>query len=435
MATPRFRRLLWPVGLLCTAVVITALAGWAWSGRDAAASSGQWVAVQDVSNPSTVQADGQIQPAEVIQLTAPFDGKILKKTVQVGDAVTQGALLFEMDPSDIMAEKREAEMAHQRAQDTLEDLKHWGTQSPEVLGLRRQWQRSQNNLGTAMQRLQDTQRLYDHGIVARDELDMVRAEVDNARVEHASLTDNLQATLKKGSGSALSVAELDAQNRSDKLTQINQRLKQAAVKAPITGVVLYPALELGPNATKEPTVGSFVTSREAVVTLGDVTKFKVVTALDEVDIARVKPGLQAQVTIGTDDPLVLPGVLQHISSQAKRDLNQNVNAPVFEIQVLMSQVPPDALSRIKLGMTAHLVIDTQPSTLSGLSVPLSAVHVEEGKTWVLARSAGQSASTQKVVKIAKSLVDQVIITEGLSKGDEVFVPAAPSTEPGATADE
>ena len=131
--------------------------------------------------------------------------------------------------------------------------------------------------------------------------------------------------------------------------------------------------------------------------------------------------------LGTNDGVALPGVLQHISSQARRDGQQGTGTPSFEIHVLVRNAPPVAGAGLRVGVSARLVIPlaAEPDVLS---LPRAAVLGEAGKPVVMVRRAGAQHAERQAVELGEASLDRVSVRKGLSLGDWVWVPADPSAQ-------
>lgn len=416
----RFERIL---GIGCLLVFIWAI--WQWQATNKTSGDhAVWQAVEDGPIAQPILADGALLPAVLINITPPFDGKILKKFVQAGDKVSAGAPLVELDSSDAQAERRDAEVAQTRAEETLRDLKNWSA-NPEVSTAQRQLARTKSSFEQAEKKYQETDTLFKKGIVARTELDSAQNERSNARSELLAAQEGLSATLKKGSASQIRIAELEHQNRRDKLQQIQRRLDQTLIRSPQAGIVLFPISD--PNTSsgnaKEIEVGSFVSSKDVMMSIGNTNQLMIRSQLDEFDIARVKPGLPVEITLGSDKSLTLEGELQRISAQAKKGDNAMASAPTFEIQVLIRKIPETLRPHIRLGMTAHLSIYPERGK-TALSIPLNAVSTDEnGRASVTRRNSQHPQGEQVFIQTGSTQAERIVVLKGLQPGDEILVPS------------
>jgi HlyD family secretion protein len=230
------------------ATVLTgvAAAAFAWSRgvriqADDPAASLQTVRVvrRDIGN--VVKATGIIKPrvgAEV-RVGSRISGVVKNLFVRIGDRVTKGQLLAELDDRDLIARHDEAAAALQQA---------------EV------------NLGYATTDLQRKRQLGAEGVLSRSELDLA---------ERAAAVADKQVTAARAS---LAFAET--------------QLAYGRIEAPIDGVVASISTQEG-----ETVAASF--AAPTFVTLVDLSRLEVWAYVDETDIGHIRAGQNARFTVDT----------------------------------------------------------------------------------------------------------------------------------------
>lgn len=420
----KMRRWTWLAGAV---VAITATGAWhAWARLASSDAGGHWEPVQNRPLAQPIQVDGPLQPGTVVNITAPFEGKVVKKWVDPGDRVAEGAPLLEIDATDMLAEQREAEAALTRAAEALHDLQHWKS-SVEVLAAQRQVATSQAAAESVRARTSETQSLFDKGIIARSELDAVRNELNNATAQWHAARDGLDSVLRKASPAQLRIAQLEYDNRAAKARQVTGKLARAVITAPRAGVVIAPPAEptaSGGGTTKELEAGSMVSTKEVLMGVGDTATFAVRAQLDEHDIARVRPGLPVEISLGADQAVMLRGELQRVSAQSRRSEVQGSGSgpPMFDIQVVVSEVGVEQRAKIRLGMTARLRMAPEQGQ-TALTVPLEAVTTGPAGPEVQRRNGKSPHGERASIKTGKTLAEHVVVLQGLTAQDSVWVPA------------
>jgi len=433
----------WPRRLLVPALLLAGIAA-AWAvqrlqARDSGRppQDGTWVTVQTQPVAQEIVAEGTLAPVSAVSVAAPFEGRLLRRWVQAGDRVGAGAPLLQLDGGAVLAELREAQVAQIRARQALAEMLGWSS-SAEVGAARRQLAAARSQVETLQGRLAETRTLFGKGIVARTDVESAQADLDNATQQWHGAEDGLAAALHKGSAEQVRIARLEAELRSARVRLLQDRLARATLVAPQAGVVLAPVAEAAPQgpAPKEFEVGSFVSAGEVLMTIGDTSMFLVRAQLDEFDAVRVDPGLAVQVTLGTDDTAVLRGELQRISAQARRDAAAGGGPPMFDIQVLVRDVPPPLRQRLRLGLTARLRMAPEPQG-GALSIPLAAVRMDgAARALVLRASALGGPGTEVAIEPGPTQHDRVVVRQGLAAGDAVWVPQGKrGTTPAAEAEQ
>jgi HlyD family secretion protein len=401
-------------------------------GHEDAQADGAWVPVQAQPVAQAIVAEGPLAAASAVSITAPFEGRIVRRWVQPGDQVQAGAPLLELDAAEVEAELREAQAAQIRARQELAELLDW-SRSAEVAGARRQFGATQDQMQAARSRLAEARALFDKGIVARTEVDSAQSDLENATQQWQSASDGLASTLRKGSSPQVRMARLEAEARSARVRLLQERLAQAILVAPQAGVVLPPPADSASPGTapRELEAGAFVSARDMLAAIGDTSMLLVRAQLDEFDAVRVRPGLPVQVTLSTDETAALQGELQRVSAQGRRESGSGGpggSAPMFEIQVLIREVPPALRPRLRLGLTARLQMVVDPGH-AALTVPLAAVRMDSAGGARVTRRSPDGVTAEVAIRPGPTTGDHVVVKDGLAGGDAVWVPHAADSPP------
>lgn len=119
---------------------------------------------------NTLSLTGKIEPLGQIEVVAPLEGKVLEKRFQYGDFVTKDTLLLTLDTSNEETKYRKAQAEYLEAEDTLKSLRNW-EEGLEVVTVRHELARKQDELKTTRTKLEQTRRLLQKGIVSSSEVD------------------------------------------------------------------------------------------------------------------------------------------------------------------------------------------------------------------------------------------------------------------------
>jgi HlyD family secretion protein len=228
------------IGLAAIAVAVFLWSRAVWTqAEDAAGAEVVRVVRRDVG--SVVKATGIVKPrvgAEV-RVGSRISGVVKRLYVRLGDSVSKGQLLAELDDRDLIARRNEAAAAVQQA---------------EV------------NLSFARTDLQRKRQLSAEGAVARIDLDLAER--------------------------AAAVAEQQVSGAQASLEYAATQLAYARIIAPIAGVVASVSTQEG-----ETVAASF--AAPTFVTLVDLSRLEVWAYVDETDIGRVRTGGNATFTVDT----------------------------------------------------------------------------------------------------------------------------------------
>jgi RND family efflux transporter MFP subunit len=269
-----------------------------------------------------VKATGVIKPmvgAEV-RVGSRASGVVARLHVRIGDAVTKGHLLAELDDNELVARRDQAAAALESARAQLE-------YAAADLGRKRALGASQ--------------------LIAPGDLDL-------AERGHT-------------------VAEQQCVEAAANLSYARTQLAYARIAAPISGVV-------GSVSTQEGETVSASLAAPTFVTLVDLRRLEVWAYVDETDIGRIRLGQPAHFTVDTYPDEDFPGRVTAIYPQPA--IRDNV---VNYVTVVTFDPPGEHTLRPEMTTTVKIALESREDVLA---VPRSAVHREDGRTFVYARRDG-----------------------------------------------
>lgn len=182
---------------------------------------------------------------------------------------------------------------------------------------------------------------------------------------------------------------------------------ESIVKAPIDGFVLKKMVEVGDPVTpltsyQEGTVLMKMANMERLIFKGTV---------DEIDVGRLKEGMEAEIKVGALPTDTIIGHLTKISLKA----DKKENATVFPIEII---VPKTSNSTLRAGYSANanVIIRRKDSVLV---VPERVVTFRNDSAFVRV-ALGAGKDEQRIIKTGLSDAISVEVVEGLKEGDEVM---------------
>jgi HlyD family secretion protein len=289
-------------------------------------------------------------------------GIVHRAAVDVGQAVKAGDPLFEIVPDPTPTELVEAERRLESAESAFRRAESDWTRASE---------------------------LSRQGILPREELDAAREAHELARIEMERARDSLQL-----------VREGRLDGRGAQLESI--------LRAPAAGIVLERLVNPG-----DPVVP--LTTYQAgteLATIADMSELLFKGTVDEIDVGKLRPGLEARLRIGALPDEVVTGRLVRIAPQAiERD-----NAKLFEVEI---ELDPDQSVLLRAGYSANadLVIREKRDVLL---VPERLVTFEEDGERAFVELPGNApGAPPRKVEVRTGLSDglNVEVTEGLEKED------------------
>ena len=210
-------------------------------------------------------------------------------------------------------------------------------------------------------------------------------DLRSANINLAIAQENLDAADTTDAERQAKLALYSAQNQHSQALEarqaIQRQIKAAALKAPIAGIVTAVNVQSGFDAPSGP-----------AIVIASPT-FLVTTDVVESDLADIKLGQTATVTIGALDAEVV-GKVSAISPVAG-DSSSGVVA--FPVTVTLTETPPEA----RAGMSADVTITTASAT-GVLTVPSSALQGTAGDYAVLTLGADGTAPSNTLSSVTRS---------------------------------
>ncbi|MEN8144982.1 MAG: efflux RND transporter periplasmic adaptor subunit [Gemmatimonadota bacterium] len=237
-------------------------------------------------------AAGQVEPVTTIEVKSKASGEIIAVAVETGDRVEPGDLLVRVDqriPGNALAQAQ-ADLVVAQAQ-----------------------------FANAESQLARSESLHESQIVTDEEF-------ENARLAHA----NARASL------------IRAQRN---LEDARIAYEDTEVRAPAAGIILSKTVEVG---TVIQSASSNVSGGSVLLRMADLDTVQVRTLVDETDIGRVQPGLQATITVDAHPGRRFNGRVLKIEPEAVTQQNVTMFPVLTRI--------PNQEGLLRTGMSAEVEI-------------------------------------------------------------------------------
>jgi HlyD family secretion protein len=309
------------------AVAILLVGLWWWHARGNSKLSFLTVVVKRGDVAATISSSGTIEPSETVDVGAQVAGRITSfgtdvagKTIDYNSVVEKGTVLAKIDDSVYAADLSVAKAGELTAAANLEQM------NAKLDQAEAEWKR--------------TQELFNNKLVAQVDYDTAKAnyEVAKANVSVAK------------SGIAQAQADLDKAQRN---------LDFCIIKSPVTGVIIDRRVNIGQ------TVVSSLNAPSLFLIAEDLTKMQIWVAVNEADVARIKPG--APVTFACD---AFPG-RQFEGTVDKVRLNATMTQNVVMYTVVVNTENPDNVLLPYMTANVNFTVGKQ---INALLVPNSALR-------------------------------------------------------------
>jgi RND family efflux transporter MFP subunit len=234
-----------------------------------------------------------------------------------------------------------------------------------------------NSITQAEQDINDAKRIIGERDASNsDLLDTDEFEVENARID-------------------VQQAQLDVQD-------IQAEIEKRSIKSPMDGIVTDIVAKRGET----------ISPGSVAVAVISASNFQVSANLPEIDVAKVKAGLQADVTLDAYGSEVnFPMVVTSIS------LAEDIVEGVAVYELILQFVKAD--ERIKSGLTADITVKSERRD-NVLAVPQRAVIARKDGKFVQILE-GETTVDKKVTTGLRGSDGNLEITSGLNEGDQVLV--------------
>lgn len=398
----------------------------------------------------TVSASGRIETGQQVDLSFDMPGRVAEVSVDIGDEVRAGDPLVRLDTGDLERAVAQAELTLRQAELRLERLREpvdeadirraenavaQAAAALEVAQLNRTAVLNSTLLNEALedaqdayddtrQRYEDRLREYEAGDIDYWFVDFTQQRFEDAELALARIQQqvNLQTEsstndveramqayqeaqdalerLREGADPLdLEAAQLDIEAARLALDNARSSLADAVLTAPFDGVVS------AVNATAD----ELAPTGLPAVSLVSLNQFHITVSVDEIDVAKLSPGLPAEVTIDAFSDVVLSGAVERIGPAAIIEQG----AATYPIVIALD--PTEAALRAGMSATALIMVD---ELTDQLLVPNWVVRIDQttGQTYVHRQVSGDV--TERVdIRLGVRHGGSSQVLEGLNAGD------------------
>jgi len=282
---------------------------------------------------------------------------------------------------------------------------------------------AEENLRTAKNQLEYTERMFRKGYIGTLERDAQGFAVEHATLELAlkrTDEDVLQRFTK-----IKTVQELKSKRKADeaklfsekaaleleetRLRRLEAQKENCVIRAPQDGMVIYPETY---RWSQEPEVkeGAPVREQQTLIQLPDLTQMQLKVNVHESKVELLKPGMRARITIQDQD---WQGEVVSIANRAEQSGWWSGSAKEFATIVKI-----DGQVGLKPGMSAEVEILVERHE-DVLILPVAAIVQQQGDFFCWVKAADQIKMRPLVVGVSD---DQFIIVEdGVVAGEEVVM--------------
>jgi len=305
----------------------------------------------------SVNAAGEITPAEQVSVRPEINGKIEVLSVDIGDIAKKGSLLFKLD---------DKELQQQRASNLTD--------------------------------------------IERSKLGLEKAERDLKRAEQLLAQKLISQELYDDTRTANELAKVALDRSQRDLAIIEERLTKTEVKAPFDCTILTRPVSMGQAVSGS---GGFNSGTE-VLTIADLKNMIINAHVNQADVPRLKVDQTVEVSIEAVAGLQVTGIVERIAPQATIKNNIKGFAARISLKDADPRIRPGMTANIKIPVASAANVTAVP-----LSAVFTEREGEIGQMERFVYVQKDQSFEKRVVKVGVSDFFYAEIQEGLSEGEIV----------------
>ena len=305
-------------------------------------------------------AIGTIDPENEIQIKSKISGVVKMLFIEAGSFVKQGDPLLEIKPDPTPLELAETKRNVEMESIGVENAKHEFDRQAQ---------------------------LKEKGFTSDQEFEISKKQYEQAKLRLEMAKERL-ALIEEGK---IKIAGTNI---------------ETVIKAPATGYILQKMINVG-----DPIVPlSSYQAGTVLFTLADMKKLLFKGTVDEIDVGKLKEGMEADIQVGALPGKPVKGTLDKISLKAQKD----DNTTVFPVEIII-QIEEGSVLRAGYSANANIIIQKKDSVLA---IPERVVTFRNDSAFVNI----PEGEGKKEIFIETGLSDAIYIEiiSGLKKDQEVL---------------
>ena len=324
------------------------------------------------ANYASLRTTGIVEGVEV-NIAATIPGRIVKECCREGDMVAQGAMVIELESDDIQASVAQSLAGAERAKaDVLAtesaiagSKANIASAEAAIKNAEAVVARAQAQMDEAAREKERSQALFSRGIVAKQTLDTAVTNYDTAVANYQASKAGLTAAAsgKEAASSQLSLAEDQRSSAQASLRQAeanvsyNQALlAKAMIASPISGVVVYRALETGETVVPGTTI----------LTIVDMHSLYIRIDIEENLIGSIRLNGPAIIRADSAPNRVIQGKVIEIGREAEFATQKDVTRGRQDIKTFKVKISfDDSSGFLKPGMTVEVEMPKKETKSNG----------------------------------------------------------------------
>jgi len=308
---------------------------------------------------AAVSATGNLNAVVTVQVGSQVSGQIKELLVDYNSIVKKGQIIARIDPQIFQAQVNQAKADLEAARAAV--LNQTATvekAKADVENARAALAQGKAQTAKADAAQADAKRIFDRNaelfnrrLVAQADRDTAEANYDQsvaqsqaARATEQSLAAMIESSLAqlRVQEAALKSARAQVDQKTAALTQAQTNLDYTTIQAPVDGVVVSRAVDVGQ------TVAASLQAPTLFTIAQDLTKMQVETSVDEADIGRIKLEDRATFTVDAFSGESFAGIVTQIRKAAQVVQNVVTYTVVISVDNPGGRLLPGMTANVKL---------------------------------------------------------------------------------------
>ncbi|MBD2344349.1 efflux RND transporter periplasmic adaptor subunit [Anabaena subtropica] len=344
---------------------------------------------------------GTTTPFRTVSLRSQVEGRLLALNLDVGDRVTRGQNIGQLD--DILLatnlKQTEAELAALQS-----EVARAATQ---VSNARAQVERARLEVVQAEADAQRQERLFKEGAISEQAAEQARTEARTAVQALRAATEQVRTEEQ-----AVAAAKGRVFAQQAVVSQTKERRSYTRLTSPITGVIS--------ERVTEP--GNLLQAGSEVLKIADLSQIKVVVQVSELELSQIKVGQSVQVRLDAFPEQEIIGRVARISPTA------DATARLIPVEVVIpnrqNNIGSGLLARVNFAsqtpervVVSQTAIQREGRNQASSTTPQTQSQNQSGTIFVVTDTPDKPTVTARPVTLGKSADGKVEILSGLQPGE------------------
>lgn len=361
-----------------------------------------------VGNEVVLTATGYIVAAHKIEVASKVNGRVEWIGVDKAYKVKVGQVMVRLENTEYRAQLQQQQGNLANLEAKLAELQN-GSRPEEIQKARADVSQAEADLADAKVSLDRTRGLVSEGVLSNQSLDDAQSKYDGDLHKVASLQRTLDLAVLGPRKEELDMVRGQIEQARGAVAYAQDALDNTVIKAPVTGTILDRNVEKGEFVTN-----GFVGDKGAkgyLVTMADLNDLKVELDISQNDFPKLGPNQKGVVTTDAYPDRKYQGVIDEVSPEADR--------AKATVQVKVKVINPDDYLRPDMNATVAFYNEAKaaPNEPAKRIVVIPRGAVQNGSVFVVVNGHAR----KRPVTVGGTSSQGVLIESGLIGGEDLIV--------------